>query len=140
MSISLVEVVCEDDNSAGLFHAIHSMTILKVFNCFGFFHPRKRYQFSPWVDVTIIWRPEGSKNILYMEKSEDFRWIGTLATCSGCDSSINRIKLFDRPMTRTSEEITRETIGAGGSNWTGSRSNIGVLADSGPANWFPSYS
>lgn len=90
--------------------------------------------------MTRIWRPEGSKNILYMEKSDGFRWIGTLTTCSGCDSSIKRMKLFDRPMTRTSEEMTRETMGARGSNWTGSSSNMGVLTDSGPANWFPSYS
>lgn len=72
-------------------------------------------------------------------KSDGFDLIGTLTTCSGCDSSIKRMKLFDSPMARTSDEMTRETMGAGGSNWTGSSSNIGDLTDSGPANCFPSY-
>lgn len=44
---SLVDIECVDANNAALFHAMLSITILKVLSCLGFFQPRYRYQFSP---------------------------------------------------------------------------------------------
>src|SRR6266700_1438260 len=111
--ISRVDVECVDESKADLFQATLSITILNPLSCLGFFQDRYKYQFSPCVDVMIIWRPEGSIKSLCIDISVGFLGIWTLISCSACDSSIRTITLDARPIASMSELTTKDMSGAG---------------------------
>ena len=106
-------------------HTILSMTILwNDFKVLGFFHPRYRYQFSPWWDVMTRCRPEGSRNIECIDISVGLReW--------EFEGLVPRMmRLEDNAIAKTSKETASKTSGAGSVYCTLPRSKVqGISGD-----------